>query len=68
MVPGPVAAYAAKGGDELMRLTNNRGMLLLGIYLIAIGLVPLLNISLPGLGAVLHALAIAAGVTILLGR
>jgi len=51
-----------------MKLTSNIGMLLLGIYLIAIGLVPLLSISVAGLGLLLHILAIAAGVAIMLGR
>ncbi len=68
MRTGPVATYACKGGDKLMRLTNNMGMRLLGVYLIASGLVPLGNISLAGLGAILHILALAAGVTILLSR
>ena len=50
-----------------MRLTKNLGMLLLGIWLIAWGLmafIPAIN----GLGPILAILAIAAGVLILLGR
>ncbi len=51
-----------------MKLTKNLGMLLLGIWLIATGLIPLLNISFSGLGTVMAILAIAAGVLILVGR
>lgn len=50
-----------------MKLTKNLGMLLLGILLIAWGLVQLIP-ALSGLGLVLAILAIAAGVLILLGR
>jgi len=50
-----------------MRLTKNLGMLLLGIWLIAWGLVALIP-ALNGLGLVLAILAIATGVLILLGR
>ncbi len=65
----PLALWSLRPeGDALMKLTNNMGMLLLGIYLIAIGLVRLLNISLGGLGLLLPILAIAAGVLIWLGR
>jgi hypothetical protein len=51
-----------------MKLTKNLGMLLLGIWLILTGLIPLLNLGLPVLGTVMTILAIAAGVLILLGR
>ena len=51
-----------------MKLTKNLGMLLLGIWLILDGLIPLLNLSFSGLGTLLSILAIAAGVFILLGR
>jgi hypothetical protein len=51
-----------------MKVTKNLGMLLLGIWLIATGLIPLLNLSFSGLGTVMAILAIAAGVFILLGR
>jgi len=39
----------------------------LAIYLIAAGLLPLLNIELPSAGLILSGLAIAAGVLLLLG-
>ena len=51
-----------------MRLTNSLGMLLLGIWLILNGLLPLLHISFSGLGTLMAILAIAAGVFILLER
>ena len=50
------------------KLTKNLGMLLLGIWLILGGLIPLLNLSFSGLGTLMAILAIAAGVFILLGR
>jgi hypothetical protein len=48
--------------------TKNLGMLLLGIWLIATGVLPLVSITLVNVGLVLAVLAIAAGVLILLGR
>jgi hypothetical protein len=51
-----------------MRLTRNLGMLLLAIWLILGGVVPLLNLSFSGLGTLMAILAIAAGVCILIGR
>ena len=51
-----------------MRLTRNLGMILLAIWLILSGLVPLLNLSFSGFGTVMAILAIAAGVLILIGR
>ena len=49
-------------------ITRNLGMLLLGIYLIASGIIPLLSLSFASMGIVLAVLAIAAGVFILIGR
>jgi hypothetical protein len=54
--------------ELLMKVTRNLGMLLLGIWLIATGLIPLLNLSFSGLGTVMAILAIAAGALILVGR
>jgi hypothetical protein len=51
-----------------MRLTRNLGMLLLAIWLILGGVVPLLNLSFSGLGTLMAILAIAAGVCIVIGR
>jgi hypothetical protein len=43
-------------------------MLLLAAWLVMTGLIPLLNLSFSGLGTVMHILAIAAGVLIVVGR
>jgi hypothetical protein len=51
-----------------MKVTRNLGMLLLAIWLILTGLIPLLNLSFSGLGTLMAALAIAAGVLIVIGR
>ncbi len=51
-----------------MKLTKNLGMLLLGIWLILTGLIPLLSLSFSGLGTLMALLAIAAGALIALGR
>jgi hypothetical protein len=51
-----------------IQLTRNIGMLLLGIWLILSGLIPLFNLSFSGLGTLMMILAIAAGVFILLER
>ena len=44
------------------------GTLLLAIWLIATGLLPLIKVSFPHSTTVLNVLAVAAGVLILLGR
>ncbi|TLY47376.1 MAG: hypothetical protein E6K53_16580 [Gammaproteobacteria bacterium] len=51
-----------------MKLTKSLGMLLLGIWLILSGLIPLLHLSFSALGLLMAILAVAAGVLILLGR
>ena len=51
-----------------MKVTRNIGMLLLALWLILTGLIPLLNFSFSGLGTVMAILAIAAGVLIAIGR
>jgi len=50
------------------RMNRNLGMLLLGIWLILSGLLPMLHVGFAELGILLELLAIAAGVAILLGR
>jgi Na+/phosphate symporter len=47
---------------------RNLGRLLLGIYLILLGLIPILNLTLPGDMIILAVLASAAGILLLLGR
>jgi hypothetical protein len=49
-------------------MTHNLGRLLLAIWLILKGLMPLVHLSFQGSGSVLDVLAIAAGVLILLDR
>jgi len=51
-----------------MKVTKNLGMLLLGSWLIATGLVPLLSLSFSGLGTLMAVVAIAAGALIIVGR
>ena len=51
-----------------MKLPKNPGMLLLGIWLVLTGLIPLLNLSFSGLALLMQILAIAAGAFILVGR
>jgi hypothetical protein len=51
-----------------MRMTKNLGMLLLGIWLLLTGLIPLLNLGVSGLGTLMAVLAVAAGALILAGR
>ena len=51
-----------------MKFTKNLGMLLLGIWLIVYGAIPLLNLSFSGLGTLMAILAIAAGALILIGK
>jgi hypothetical protein len=51
-----------------MKLTRNIGMLLLALWLLLTGLVPLLNLSFSGAGTLMAILAIAAGVLIIVGR
>jgi hypothetical protein len=51
-----------------MKLASNLGMLLLGIWLILTGALPLLNISFQGVGTLLNVLAVAAGVLILMNK
>jgi hypothetical protein len=51
-----------------MKITKSIGTLLLGIWLIATGLIPLLSVSFSGLGTIMAILAIAAGALIIVGR
>ncbi len=51
-----------------MKFTQRPGMLLLSLWLIATGLLPLLNVDFQGRGLLLQLLALAAGVLLLIGR
>jgi polyferredoxin len=50
------------------KLTKSLGMILLGIWLIVTGLIPLLNLSFEGLSLIMSILAITAGVLVMFGR
>ncbi|MCX6558529.1 MAG: hypothetical protein NTW95_14045 [Candidatus Aminicenantes bacterium] len=50
------------------KLTKNLWMILLGIWLIMTGLIPLLHLNFEGLALIMTILAIASGAFILLGR
>jgi hypothetical protein len=51
-----------------MKKADNLGMLLLGVWLLASGAAQMFRISFDGLGAILAALAMAAGALILFGK
>jgi hypothetical protein len=51
-----------------MKVTKNVGLLLLAIWLVLTGLVPLMHLSFSGLGMLMSILAIAAGILLLIGR
>jgi len=50
------------------KITKNLGMLLLGVWLIATGLIALIGLTFQGLPLLMAILALAAGVLILIGR
>lgn len=50
------------------KLRHNLGLLVLSIWLILTGLLPLINLSFNGLGTIMSLLALAAGVLLLLRR
>ena len=49
-------------------VTKSWGMILLGIWLILMGLIPLLSIHIDSSGTVMNVLAVVAGILVLLGR
>lgn len=51
-----------------VKVPRNLGMMLLSIWLILTGLIPLFNLSFSGLGTLMAVGAIAAGILLLLGR
>ncbi len=51
-----------------MKVTKNLGFLLLGIWLVVVGLTQILSFSIESLGTILAALGIAAGVLIIIGK
>ena len=51
-----------------IRMNRNLGMMLLGIWLILTGVIPLLSLSFSGLGTMMALLAIVSGALIVAGR
>jgi hypothetical protein len=51
-----------------MKIASNSGMLLLGIWLVLTGLIPLLNLNFQALPTLMSGLAVAAGALILMNR
>jgi hypothetical protein len=51
-----------------MKFARTIGMLLLALWLIVTGLIPLLHLSFSGMGRAMAVLAVAAGVLIAIGR
>jgi hypothetical protein len=50
------------------KLSKNLGMILLGIWLIMTGLIPLFHLSFEGLPLVMAVFAVLTGILVLLGR
>lgn len=51
-----------------MKLTSSIGMLLLGVWLILFGAMPLLNLNFDGSGTIMNVLAVVAGAFLLVGK
>lgn len=51
-----------------MKTARSVGMMLLALWLVLSGLIPLLHLSFAGIGTVMAILAIAAGVMLIVGR
>lgn len=65
-----VPRYRAMGKEEKMakmKVTKNLGFLLLALWLIMNGLIPLLKLNFEGLPLIMNVLAIVSGALILLG-
>ena len=50
------------------RTERNWGLTLLAVWLIATGLLPLMDVTIPHVGQILSVLAVAAGILILMRR
>jgi hypothetical protein len=55
-------------GAPSMKLASNTGMLLLGIWLVLTGLIPLLKLDFQALPMLMNVLAVAAGAMILMNK
>jgi hypothetical protein len=66
-VPRQRAVWTVKEAYSLP-MRKNLGMLLLGVWLILTGVIPLINLTFSGLGTMMAVLAIAAGALIITGK
>lgn len=68
--PGIIQKKGKKRGKKMkkLRLPKSLGMILLGVWLIITGLIPLLHFNFQGLPVVMAIFAIATGLIILFGR
>jgi len=53
---------------EVKIMTRRIGMILLGIWLIATGLLQVISVAIPGIGIIMAILAMVAGLFILIGK
>lgn len=69
-VPEPSSYIRTEARERMlgMKLTNNRGLLALAIYLILVGFMGAFGITLGALSILVPFLAIVAGVLLLLGQ
>lgn len=51
-----------------MNVSRNRGLLILGIYLVLVGLIQLFGISLGQLSLIIPVIAVVAGILLILGK
>jgi hypothetical protein len=65
--PGHWEFFSRRGKMGRIRITKSMGMLLLGIWLILTGLIPVLKLNFDGFPVIMEILAIVAGVLLLLG-
>jgi hypothetical protein len=54
--------------DDAMNLSRNRALLVLGVYLILIGVIQLFGINLGHLSLIVPVLAIVAGILLIVGK
>lgn len=51
-----------------LKFTSSIGMLLLGVWLILVGAMPLLNLGFSGAGTIMNVLAVVAGAFLVVGK
>lgn len=51
-----------------MKITQSKGMLLLGVWLVLTGITPFLNVAIPYRATIMPLIALVAGVLILIDR